>query len=199
MAIKQKQADIPLTTDARRTYPLTCDPEVEALGRDTLAEIRTGARDLTACPGLSPTASWATVRPLSDDEKEAAKAEAGAPPQLGFMVAHYIDEGVEALEGERAKALGRAKAIDALPADERAAFDSLVPWQGEVVLAHARRGLVSIFLGDLDERGAPVVHGGDSAWAAVLGIEDKGMRNRVIAEVGAHVLRLTGLTDEGKA
>lgn len=199
MAIQSAAAPlVVLDTTTTFIYLLTADPDVAALPDDVREGIQSGALTRDATPGYAPGMAWAEVRPLSPPERDAAVEEAGHVSQLGIMVFAQVagaGEGLPDLEAAKA----RAKVIDALPTDERRAYDSLVPRLGRLYAALARRGLVRLHLGAFDEIGLPVEHFDGAAWDTLTSIADRGIRNAAISELGRHVERLSVMSAEGKA
>jgi len=209
MAIKNKPAAgrVIISADTIIDYPLTADPDVQALGDEVVDGIRSGAIHVEGGElrplglRLPVTTSTVSVRPLTIDERDAAEEEAGPQEHLGLMLAGYIEQQVQATgsAGERAAVVERGRQFDALQPDEREAYNRLVARHGRRLAAYARRGIEAVCMGEVTPEGTRVVHYGQAeAWQAVMGVDDKPTRNRIIAEVGAHVERLTGLTEEGK-
>lgn len=206
MAIKKPAAGrVIISADTLIHYPLTADPDVQAMGDDVVDGIRSGALHVESgmvLPigiRLPVTTSTVCVRPLTPEERDAAEEEAGPTEHLGLMLAGYIEQQVQAAVGERAAIVARGRLFDDLQPDEREAYNRLVARHGRRLAAYARRGIMGVCLGEVTPEGARVEYYSPAeAWQAVMGVDDKPTRNRIIAEVGAHVERLTGLTEEGK-
>lgn len=200
MAIKTQPAAgrIIISADSQFTYPLICDPDTQALGDDTLRGLASGS--LTAADvDLPTTASLIIVRPLTPAERDEAEDAAGPQTHLGVMIAGLIEQSASAAPDERTALLTRGRALDDLAPDERAAYQRLLARIGRRSVEIARRGLVAVSLGDVTPEGERVWHREGEAWAAVGGVQDKLLRNRIIGEIAGHVDRLSSLTEEGKA
>ena len=174
-----------IDVNARWTGPLACldDAAAEAAGAawgDVVAAyVQTGRPD-----GLSDGGCMATLRPLSAAEEDACEAAAGAPvPLAGFVYEQMKRDGVDLADGEAV-----ARATASLPDCDRKALHDHDTRQRRLRWARVSRALVATDF-------APEGEAPADALARVAG----SLRGFIVAELAAHLDRLTMLGAEGKA
>lgn len=130
--------------------------------------------------GLDAGAEVVTLRPLSAAEMAQCEAEAGPPVQLAAFLLRGMPGEVGTIE--------RARALAALPDEDQAVIHRAEMRGGRLMLAQARRALVSASFAPEGTRP------GD-----VLELLPADVRSLVLVEICRHLARIGTLGAEGKA
>lgn len=181
MAFRLPMVDV----HARWTGPLAClDDDAAERAGDGWGGVVSAYIESGEPSGLSDGGCMVTLRPLSAAEEDACEADAGPPvPYAGFIYRAMDARGVDLGDAEAV-----ARATAALPQREQEALHAADLRLSRLRSARVKRALMA----------ADFAPEGVTAADAVDRIAGP-MRGHVLAELSAHLDRLTTLTDVGKA